>query len=252
MHPSSDPVDQTDRPDASAPSFHQRIKEEKRSAAIQAAMSLFLEQGYDRTSLQQVAQRAGLSTGTLFKRFPTKASLFEALVEQFWKLENACESPLPPGSPRASLTKIGSDYVHRMRRPEMVSIYRLIIAEAPRFPHLGRTLYDLGKGPYLANLESYLRSEVKTGTFKISDVQRASREFLAVIAGQAFWPELVVPGCGGTNEEAAKVVERAVEIIFSVYCTDQQKSDGSAFDSTPANKEKRKSRINKPTGRKSK
>src|SRR5580700_6013971 len=73
--------------------YHQRIKEEKRMAAVEAAMALFLEQGYDRTSLQQVAQRAELSTGTLFKRFPTKASLFEAIVEQFWKVEIVSESP---------------------------------------------------------------------------------------------------------------------------------------------------------------
>jgi len=46
-------------------SYHQRIKEEKRSAAVRAAMELFLEEGYERTSLQQVAGRADVSTATL-------------------------------------------------------------------------------------------------------------------------------------------------------------------------------------------
>jgi TetR/AcrR family transcriptional regulator, regulator of autoinduction and epiphytic fitness len=199
--------------------YHQRIKEEKRMAAVEAAMALFLEQGYDRTSLQQVAQRAELSTGTLFKRFPTKARLFEAIVEQFWKVEIVSESPLTTGKPRASLHKIGSDYAQRIRRPEMVSIYRLIIAEAPRFPDLGQLLFDKTKGLYLARLETYLASEVKAGTLDIPDIPRASREFLAIIGGQAFWPELVGPGSGCTNEEAAKVVKRAVEMMLSCYGT---------------------------------
>jgi AcrR family transcriptional regulator len=199
--------------------YHQRIKEEKRMAAVEAAMALFLEQGYDRTSLQQVAQRAELSTGTLFKRFPTKASLFEAVVEQFWKVEIVSESPLTTGNPRASLRKIGSDYAQRIRRPEMVSIVRLIIAEAPRFPDLGQMLIVKARGPYLARLERYLASEVKAGTLDIPDIPRASREFLAIIVGQAFWSELIMPGCGATNEEVAKVVKRAVEMMLSCYAT---------------------------------
>jgi TetR/AcrR family transcriptional regulator of autoinduction and epiphytic fitness len=101
----------------------------------------------------------------------------------------------------------------------MVSIYRLIIAEASRFSDLGQMFFDKGKGPYIARLETYHASEVKAGTLDIPDIPRASREFLAIIAGQAFWPELIVPGCGGTNEEAAKVVKRAVEMMLSCYGT---------------------------------
>ena len=36
--------------------YHRRLKEEKRIAALQAAMQLFCEKGYERTSLQQIAQ----------------------------------------------------------------------------------------------------------------------------------------------------------------------------------------------------
>jgi TetR/AcrR family transcriptional regulator, regulator of autoinduction and epiphytic fitness len=216
--------------------YHQRIKEEKRMAAVEAAMALFLEQGYDRTSLQQVAQRAELSTGTLFKRFPTKASLFEAIVEQFWKVEIVSESPLTTGNPRASLRKIGSDYAQRNRRPDMVSIYRLIIAEAPRFPDLCQMFFDKTRGPYLARLETYLASEVKAGTLDIPDIPRASREFLALIGGQAFWPELVMPGSGGTNEEAAEVVKRAVEMMLSRYGTRSPHTRIDGGDATSSGK----------------
>lgn len=198
-------------------SYHQRIKEEKRTAAVRAAMALFLEQGYERTSLQQVARRAEVSTATLFKRFPTKAALFEAIIEESWQIESPCEGALPTGDPRRGLHKIGANYVAKMRTPEMAAVYRLIISEALRFPDLGQILYDRGKAPYLAWLNTYLAAEVRAGELAVPDVARASREFLALIAGQAFWPELVVPGCGGDAEEAELVVTQAVAFMLARY-----------------------------------
>jgi TetR/AcrR family transcriptional regulator of autoinduction and epiphytic fitness len=197
--------------------YHQRIKEEKRAAAVHAAMELFLEQGYEGTSLQQVAKRADVSTATLFKRFPTKAALFAAIVEEFWEVEPRCASLPATGNPSAGLRKIGLDYTWRMRRPEMLAIYRLIIGEAMRFPDLGQMLYDKGKGPYLAYLNEYLSAETSAGSLCIADIPKASRQFLAIIAGQVFWPELVVPGCGGTKSEAAEIVDEAVSMMMTRY-----------------------------------
>jgi TetR/AcrR family transcriptional regulator, regulator of autoinduction and epiphytic fitness len=197
--------------------YHQRVKEEKRVAAVQAATELFLEQGYERTSLQQVAKRADVSTATLFKRYPTKAALFEAIVEAFWTVENTCSGSTPTGNPQAGLRKIGLDYAKRMRGAEMTAIYRLIIAEALRFPDLGQMLFDKGKGPYLDWLNAYLEAEVRAGALGVPDVPAASRAFLATIAGQVFWPELVVPGCGGTDSEVGVIVDQAVAMMLARY-----------------------------------
>jgi TetR/AcrR family transcriptional regulator of autoinduction and epiphytic fitness len=197
--------------------YHQRIREEKRTAAVQAAMELFLEQGYERTSLAQVAKRADLSTATLFKRFPTKAALFEAIVEEFWATENNCTGSTPLGNPGEVLRKIGLDYAHRMRRPEMQAIYRLIVAEAPRFPDLGRLLFDKAKGPFLIRLKEYLRSESDAGVLVVDDEETAALQFLGLIAGRAFWPELLGPGCGGDEVALQHIVDQATELMLARY-----------------------------------
>ena len=62
------------------PEYHQRIADQNRTAVLAAATDLFLERGYDQTSLARVAQLAGVSKATLFKQFPTKATLFESTV----------------------------------------------------------------------------------------------------------------------------------------------------------------------------
>jgi AcrR family transcriptional regulator len=197
--------------------YHQRIKDEKRMAAVKAATELFFEQGYERTSLQQVAKRADLSTATLFKRYPTKAALFEAIVEQFWLVETKCDGSPPTGTPRTGLQKIGLDYARRMRRPEMVAIYRLIIAEAQQFPDLGQMLFDRGKGPYLDWLNAYLEAEVKAGALTVPNIPDASQAFLAAIAGQVFWPELIKAGCGGSDDETAEIVDDAVTTMLARF-----------------------------------
>ncbi|KND37988.1 TetR/AcrR family transcriptional regulator, partial [Streptomyces acidiscabies] len=54
--------------------YHAQIKEENRARIIRAARDLFLDRGYDKASLAQIAKKAGVSTGTLFKRYPSKAA----------------------------------------------------------------------------------------------------------------------------------------------------------------------------------
>ena len=48
---------------------------------VQAALELFGEQGYDRTATKQIAQRAGVSEGLIFRHFGNKAALLAAIIE---------------------------------------------------------------------------------------------------------------------------------------------------------------------------
>jgi TetR/AcrR family transcriptional regulator of autoinduction and epiphytic fitness len=197
--------------------YHQRIKEEKRTAVVRAAMELFLEQGYERTSLQQIGKRADVSTATLFKRFPTKAALFEAMVEDIWAVPPPCPEKALSENPAIGLRKMGLSYALLLRSPDMQAIYRLIISEAPRFPDLGHTVYDRAKGPFLKRLQDYLLAQAVAGRLVIDNVEAASNQFLAVITGQSFWPELIGRGCGGNNEDVEQVVEEAVKLMLARY-----------------------------------
>lgn len=56
--------------------------------------------------------------------------------------------------------------------------------------------------PHAPLLFNACRETEARGELAIEDIPRASRSFLAAIAGQVFWPELVKPGCGGSDEDA--------------------------------------------------
>ncbi|MFT4113924.1 TetR/AcrR family transcriptional regulator [Silvibacterium sp.] len=206
------------------PSYHERVKGEKRRAAIDAAMEVFLEQGYERASLQQIAGRASVSTATLFKRFPTKAALFEAIVHDFWS-EDAEIGRIPPvGDPKAGLRRIGMDFATLVRLPRMVAFTRLLIAEAPRFPELTQVMLETGKIPYILRVADYLKQERAAGRLKVEDPKRAARQFLAMIADQLFWPALLTAGFKVSDRDAKLAVDEALQTLLARHAAPARKA----------------------------
>lgn len=197
--------------------YQQRVKEEKAAAIIEAATRLFLDGGYERTSLAQVAKAADVSTATLFKRFPTKAVLFEAIVRHYWVREDRWELTSTPGDPGAGLARIGREYAGLLMRPGMTSLFRTVIAETTRFPELGRMNFDLGKRHFLEGLCSYLRLEQEAGTLVPGDASVAATQFLGMISGHIFWPRLLLTDFTLSEAETDSAVEEAVHTLLARY-----------------------------------
>lgn len=204
---------------ASAVGYHQRVQEQKRAAILEAATDLFLAEGYDGTSLARVAAAAGVSTATLFKRFPTKADLFDAIVTEYWASESKEASTPEPGDPRKGLTAVGRDYAALLTRPQMVSLFRLVIAEAPRFPELAKTHFALGKLPYFESVRAYLAAEHDVGTMRIADPQTATTQFLGMVSNFAFWPRLLLPDWSPGERATRKAIDEAVSTMLARYAT---------------------------------
>ncbi len=200
--------------------YQERMRAQKRRAALDAAVTAFLQNGYDHTTLAQIANEAGISTGTLFKHFPTKAALFGAIMEEMWAADPNLEQPLPPaGNPEAGLSSIGHDYADRLRHPQTEPFFRVIIAEAPRFPELGRALFERGKAPYLERLYAYLRSEITAGTMHIEDIPLAGRQFFGMINDVIFWPRFLKPDLTISDAEVEYVIREAVLTMLARYST---------------------------------
>ncbi len=200
--------------------YHQRVAAEKRALILRAATELFAELGYDKTSLARVAERAGVSTATMFKQFPTKADLFEAIVLQFWSVDPESDvSPPKLGEPRLALRDLGFRYAELLHRPGMAGLHRMVIAEAPRFPELGRVQFDLGKEPFFELVREYIEGEAASGRLDAPDTVRATTEFLGMISNFVLWPQLLLQGWSPTERAIADTVESAVETFLARYLT---------------------------------
>ncbi len=199
-----------------ATTYHQHVARQKRALIVTAATALFLESGYDRTSLARIAERSGVSRATLFKQFPSKAALFDAIVTESWSTAEQ-EDPPPAGDIVVGLTTIGRRYAELLGRPQMTDLFRIVIAELPRFPELAHAQFSHGKMPYFESVRSYLLAEHEAGTVRVEDVDLAATQFLGMISNAVFWPTLLVPGWEVRTERVAQVVDEAVRTIAARY-----------------------------------
>ena len=198
-------------------SYHERVKGETRRAVIDAAMEVFLELGYAGASLQQIANRAGVSTATLYKRSATKALLFEAVIPEAWLIAGEHQEPVEPGNPLSGLRMVGEEFASICQHPKFLGLYRMFIAEAPQFPELGKAMLERGKIRYVNRIQDYLDSESEAGNLRGWDNARAASQFFGLITDQLFWPILLVSGSSVTSEFAKHAVDEAVSTILARY-----------------------------------
>lgn len=196
--------------------YHQRVAQEKRALIVAAATALFLELGYDRTSLARIAERSGVSRATLFKQFPSKAALFDAIVTESWSTADE-EEPPPAGNVVDGLSALGRRYAELLSQHQMTDLFRIVIAELPRFPELAHAQFAHGKMPYFESVRSYLLAEHEAGTMRVEDVELAATQFLGMISNYVFWPTLLVPDWEVTTERVAQVVDEAVRTTAARY-----------------------------------
>jgi AcrR family transcriptional regulator len=112
---------------------------------VQAALRLFLADGYGATSMKRIGEEAGVAPNTLYSRFPDKAALFRAIVEwkaAIWKIT------IPPRRVRSRallaeiLESAAIDMIEAMEREDISAIGRLLSVEAERFPELATIYYE--------------------------------------------------------------------------------------------------------------
>lgn len=121
----------------------------KRRAIVEAAEAAFLRGGYLGTSMDEIAATAGVSKQTVYKHFTDKAGLFDAVVTA---TVTAASDPVAAGiaaageadDVRAALLALARRQLELVLQPRMLRLRRLVIAEAGRFPQLGRAFHDQG------------------------------------------------------------------------------------------------------------
>lgn len=201
------------------PDYHRDVATRNRASILDAAAELFLESGYDRTSLARVAELAGVSRATLFKQFPTKAALFEATVLAAGGTSEGEPVEPPADDFLGGLVQLGRAYADVLARPRMAGLMRTIIAESPRFPELQERTFDFGTLPVLRALRSHLGAASAAGTADVDDPEVAATQLLGMIASAVFWPQLVHGTWSITDDERLAAVDQAVRTIAARYAT---------------------------------
>jgi AcrR family transcriptional regulator len=191
----------------------------KRRQIIEGARAVFLAQGFDAASMNDIARAAGVSKGTLYVYFRHKEELFEAIVEQECDAQAEGIFDFDPNDRdvEAVLTRLGNAYVKFLCRPEKASAIRTVIAIADRMPEVGRKFYESGPERGKSLLINYLTAEIAAGALAIDDVEVAAAQLMESFQAMLFKPMVFNFAPTPTLAEIERVVRVAVRTFLAAY-----------------------------------
>ena len=170
----------------------EKSRPDKHDAITRAASEMFLAEGFDRASLDQIAQRAGVSKQTIYSHFTDKESLFRAICAELTdKLTISLRRPAQSDATadlESMLVRLGEETLEMMLHPAALDLHRLILSAAARFPDLGRAAYDAGAQRLIDDLSAVLiqRSHLRDGLpapVSEADAKRMVEQFIGMLRG---------------------------------------------------------------------
>jgi AcrR family transcriptional regulator len=193
----------------------------KHRQIIEGARQVFMAQGFDAASMNEIARVAGVSKGTLYVYFQNKEELFEAIVGQECREQGERIFTLDAEDHdiEGVLTRLGLALVEFLCRPSRAPKLRAVIAISERMPELGRQFYETGPAFGLAQLTIYLRAQVAAGVLAIEDCEVAAAQFMDSCSSTLFKPFLFNCGKTPTQDQIAHVVKIAVRTFMAAYGT---------------------------------
>lgn len=183
--------------------------DEKTSAIVSAARHTFLANGFDATSMDQIALDAGVSKRTVYNRFRSKEDLFGAAIEESCRAlvpvnTSEIESTLPP---RDFISQLSRQFLTGVLAPEALSLRRIAAFEAERTPSIGKSYLEHGPEWMVAHCTPILERLIAKGVLKIEDPRAALWQLGALITEPLHTRMLL----GDTPDNLEEAIEHQVE-----------------------------------------
>lgn len=192
---------------------------EKRAAILQAAKTLFTAQGFEGTSMDRIAEDAGVSKLTVYSHFRDKETLFTAAVEC------VCQELMPPeifaadlkGPIRGQLLAIARAFFALVTSEEAIAVHRTIVANGRQTPKLAQLFWEAGPKRTQEGFGAFLQAEVAAGKLDIPDIHRAASQFFCLLKGECH--ARMEYGCGEppTPREIDEHLEATVDMFLRAY-----------------------------------
>jgi TetR/AcrR family transcriptional regulator of autoinduction and epiphytic fitness len=191
----------------------------KESQIVGAAQRLFLEQGYEETSMDAIAAEANVSKRTVYSHFRSKEELFseamEGMCAQFGVGEHEVIDPSDP--PEKYLCSVARFVLAKVLDPRMHSISRTIVSESANFPEMGQRFWAIGPGNMVQKVTEYLRQQHEAGILDVPDPRLAAGMFQSMVAGPVFLPMLYTGSSPWTARDASYLANAATRAFLAAH-----------------------------------
>ena len=151
---------------------------------VDAACELFVELGFQATTLDKVAQRAKISKLSIYRHFENKEALFSAAIAAHChQLAPAALFEGVDGSAEDQLMAVGSSLLRTLLSADVRSVEAMIMADKTNQKSLSKLFYEAGSAHVMAQIEALLRQMHAKAVLNVPDPFQSARLFAALIKG---------------------------------------------------------------------
>jgi AcrR family transcriptional regulator len=195
------------------------VKGRKFDQVLEGARIVFMRDGFERASVDDIAREAGVSKATLYAYFPDKRLLFlEIASTECRRQADDAESHINPNAPIADVLRLAAQKITTFMLSDFGQrIYRIAVAESENFPAVAHQFYHSGPKLVQDRIAEMLRCATERGELIIEDIPFAAAQFAQLCKVDIQDRMIFTPMPCCTAADATRVIEGAVSMFMARY-----------------------------------
>lgn len=193
----------------------------KAQVVLEAARGVFLANGFSAATTDMIQREAGVSKATVYAHFPNKEALFSAVIEAECAAftRTIREIQFDRGRLRETLSELARAYLEIVLSPAGLAMFRAVVGEAQRFPHLARTLYLAGPRTVTELVAAQLSQAAAEGELELDDIgsHAAASHFVNLVRGEGQLESLLHPDSAPSDAQIDQWTAQAVSTFMRAF-----------------------------------
>lgn len=208
-----------ERSEACKPSRGRPRSDAKNTAILEAASLLFMENGFDGTSMDEVARQAGVSKQTVYSHFANKEQLFSASIrgkiEEYFP--DRALKEMQVHTLQDDLKAVCRTYCNLLVSEDAIAMFRVLTGAAAKNSNLAKIFWAAGPAEMLVKLIDFLQSWIDRGELKVKDPERAAMQLISLLKGSVHFKLSIGLIDSVTEEQLDAHVDECVSAFLKIH-----------------------------------
>ena len=190
---------------------------EKQRRILDAATELFTRDGFEATSVDDIAALAGVSKQTVYSHFGSKEGLFGVSIATKCKTSGIDQDAIDPAAPpEQMLPEIARRFLGLVTSEEAIRVHAVCSVNRESHPELGRLFFENGPLETVRVVADYLASQHAAGRLQIDEPEQAAWQFLCMLmAESSYRADLGLPAISAARQREYE--QSCVDVFLRAY-----------------------------------
>lgn len=194
----------------------------KAQAILDAAQKLFMEHGYELTSMDAVAKEAGVSKLTIYSHFENKELLFRRVIERKCEQSNMPTQMLQLADvpPHEGLRIVAQNFISLVYSQEALNMFRILQSECVRHPKIAQIFYEAGPLRTMVALEELLKEWNNRGVLAVPEPMVAVYQFYCLLKGEMHMKLMLNLEKPPSQAKLKKHIAETINLFLALYASE--------------------------------